>query len=300
MGNGVAGGTLNCLFHCLFGTDAYPGEANFDCNTIYGGNTNKIINFSGVDNNTDPPKELQSSLQKNIIFGGLQNHICITASPGAGEYIKIQTEENFILGGFQNRIYSGSYGYAVCQSIIAGVRDSCICTGGKTGGDIGGVFIGSHCVTIDSSACLGVSQFAAISKTTNNFAIPHPDPEKCYTHKLVHTTVESPTAGDNLYRYRVLTKNGCATYELPSYYKFLNCNDQVWLTPKDHTGNAWGCVNTSQTEIHIKSDQDGEYNVMLIGTRKDELAQRAWKGVERFSQPTNINEEENGRGLEFK
>ena len=39
---------------------------------------------------------------------------------------------------------------------------------------------------------------------------------------------------------------------------------------------------------------------MLIGTRKDELAQRAWKGVERFSQPTNINEEENGRGLEFK
>jgi len=301
--NAITGGTLNCIFSCLYG-DNYPdvGEGiGTSKNKIYGGNTNKIVGCSGQNGSLDPTTIWIGQTWCNRIFGGLQNHIVQQAAPligGSQTYADLRC--NAILGGFQNRICGGYHGYGARVNVIAGTRDSCICTGGKTGGDIENVFIGSHCVTISSSACCAVSQFNAISKTTNNFAIPHPDPEKCNTHKLYHTTLESPTAGDNLYRYRVLTKNGCATYELPSYYKFLNCNDQVWLTPKDHTGNAWGCVNTSQTEIHIKSDQDGEYNVMLIGTRKDELAQRAWKGVERFSQPTNINEEENGRGLEFK
>jgi hypothetical protein len=54
----------------------------------------------------------------------------------------------------------------------------------------------------------------------------------------------------------------------------------VWVTPKDHMGTAYGKVNTQQTEINIKSNCDGSYYVLLVGTRKDEYATRIWKGVE--------------------
>jgi hypothetical protein len=45
-------------------------------------------------------------------------------------------------------------------------------------------------------------------------------------------------------------------------------------------GVAYGDVNAQQTEINIKSNCDGSYYVLLIGTRKDDAAQNRWKGVE--------------------
>ncbi|MBU1891169.1 hypothetical protein KJ782_06845, partial [Patescibacteria group bacterium] len=125
----------------------------------------------------------------------------------------------------------------------------------------------------------------SISKASGTFTIPHPDPEKPEGTKLTHSFVESPTAGDNLYRWTMTVENGEATIELPDYYTFLNENDMVWVSPKGHFGRAFGEVDQSQKSLNIKADTDGEYNVLLIGTRKDKDAFENWKGVESFVEP---------------
>ena len=47
--------------------------------------------------------------------------------------------------------------------------------------------------------------------------------------------------------------------------------------------NNYHCTNFGiykQTELTITTDSDGLYNVLLIGTRKDETAMNNFKGVE--------------------
>jgi len=120
-----------------------------------------------------------------------------------------------------------------------------------------------------------------LSKASGSFKIPHPDPIKAEAGKfLKHSFVESPTAGDNIYRFNITAKNCSASIELPDYYSLLNANDQVWVSPICHFGSAYGFVNTDQTSINICSNSDGEYNVLLIGTRKDKLALDSWNGTE--------------------
>ena len=68
---------------------------------------------------------------------------------------------------------------------------------------------------------------------------------------------------------------------LPDYYKFLNEQDQIWVTPKNHFGNAYGIMNEAQTCVDFVSDTDGEYTVLIIGTRKDDYAKHYWRGAER-------------------
>ena len=82
------------------------------------------------------------------------------------------------------------------------------------------------------------------------------------------------------YRYKITTQNCSATLQLPDYYKFLNEDDQVWVTPACHFGSAYGKVNAAQTCVEFTSNCDGDYNVLLIGTRKDIDAQKGWRGVE--------------------
>jgi len=123
-----------------------------------------------------------------------------------------------------------------------------------------------------------------LSKTAGSFAIPHPNPTKTQACELWHSFVESPTAGDNLYRFEVEVENGQATIELPEYYKHLNENDQVWVNAKDHFGRAYGVVNQEQTTLTVFADTDGIYNILLIGTRKDKDAVNAWKGTERLKE----------------
>ena len=54
----------------------------------------------------------------------------------------------------------------------------------------------------------------------------------------------------------------------------------VWVNPVNHFGRGYGNVNDEQTELTINTDTDGLYNVLLIGTRKDEIAMDNFKGVE--------------------
>ena len=131
-------------------------------------------------------------------------------------------------------------------------------------------------------------------KSNGSFKIPHPDSIKAEQGKfLKHSFVESPTAGDNIYRFNVVTCNCSASIELPDYYNLLNSNDQVWVSPVCHFGNSYGVVNENQTSINICSNADGEYNVLLIGTRKDKLALSTWNGTE-------VNEVEKATELQAK
>ena len=119
-----------------------------------------------------------------------------------------------------------------------------------------------------------------VSKGGGSFKIDHPDPLKTDTHYLYHNFVESPTEGDNIYRWTITTTNNTHTIDLPDYYRFLNKNDMVWVNAVDHFGRAYGTINNEQTKLTIISDTDGKYNVLLIGTRKDQFIKDNYKGVE--------------------
>lgn len=60
----------------------------------------------------------------------------------------------------------------------------------------------------------------------------------------------------------------------------------MWVSADGHFGKAFGLVNISATKIKITSNEDGKYNIMLVGTRKDTAATNAWKGVVREKTET--------------
>ena len=123
-----------------------------------------------------------------------------------------------------------------------------------------------------------------ITKFAGTFLIPHPDPAKEKGWMLRHSFVESPTRGDNLYRFTVEVKlEGSETViELPSYWKHLNENPQVWVTAVNQFASGYGYVDETSGKLVIKGEKRGVYNVLLVGTRKDQLAKDFFdaKGVE--------------------
>lgn len=127
-----------------------------------------------------------------------------------------------------------------------------------------------------NNAVLGGSAFVAgaLSKTSGTFDIKHPNPAlQAAGWRLRHSFVESPTRGDNIYRYEAAVQNGVATLELPDYYKYLNENSQVWVSPIDNFGSGTGVVDENLEKVAIQADQDGAYSILIIGTRKDKDAQ---------------------------
>jgi len=131
-----------------------------------------------------------------------------------------------------------------------------------------------------------------VTGTTNDtsgkvFKILHPDPSKSKGTYLKHTMLESPTAGDNLYRWTVEVINRKAIINLPDYYNFLNKDDMVWVYPVEHFGSAYGVVDKNQEILTVYADSDGEYNVLLIGTRKDKYATDSWQGPEIYIEPSS-------------
>jgi hypothetical protein len=248
----IGGGVINAICSC----SSYAAI----CHTFIGGGCkNQIFTNCGVGG--DPPTE------RPVIYssiGGGQLNIIQSYIP-AGKSAAVCFA--FIGGGYNNNILR-----APRQNAIFGGSNNVIESSVSFSAVLGGFALSA------TASCYSYANY--LSKTSGKFSIRHPDPSKKHTHNLVHSFVESPTAGDNIYRYEVTTQNCEASVSLPDYYKFLNCNDQVWITPKNHMGVAYGDVNAQQTEINIKSNCDGSYYVLLIGTRKDDAAQNRWKGVE--------------------
>lgn len=117
---------------------------------------------------------------------------------------------------------------------------------------------------------------------TKNFEIPHPHPNKKATHVIRHGAVESPTAGDTLYRYTIEAKTDgeVVSLQLPDYFEHLNTNVDVWVNGHLHFGRAYGVVEGSL--LKVTCEKAGVYKALVIGTRNDDNVQD-WhiKGVER-------------------
>lgn len=179
----------------------------------------------------------------------------------------------------------GIKGYAVDGGTRVGVEGR-VDTGASYAAGIVGT-VGSY----DSASIPGtfagyfngnVKITGSISKGSGTFDIPYPEESMADEgYRLRHSFVESPTRGDNIYRYSVSVSDGRAVLELPEYFQFLNENPQVWVSPDGHFGRAYGDVTEDLTTLEIYADEDGEYNVLLIGTRKDEVAKEGFdeKGV---------------------
>jgi len=120
----------------------------------------------------------------------------------------------------------------------------------------------------------------AVNKGSGSFRIVHPNPKK-KNKWLYHSFVESPNAGDNVYRWSVNVSDGCCVMKLPDYYNDLNENSMAWVKPVDHFGSAYAEVDEGQKNLHICSNQDGCYNILLIGSRCDKHGKESWRGTER-------------------
>ena len=121
-----------------------------------------------------------------------------------------------------------------------------------------------------------------LQKTSGAFTIPHPNPAKNRTHALEHRFVESPTAGDNIYRYRVMTTDCAAVMQLPDYFKYLNKDVQVHVQSKESLIDAHAKVTDDKNCIEVRSLSDGSFDLFVFATRDDKVARNNWKGPERL------------------
>jgi len=111
-----------------------------------------------------------------------------------------------------------------------------------------------------------------LSKAAGSFLIPHPDPAKNSTHMLRHCFVESPTRGDNLYRWTLTTTHRGAEQPLPSYSSFLNENWQFFVRPTQSFGRGYCVLAPDERSFRLVVSEDGTYHVLGIATRKDAAA----------------------------
>lgn len=122
---------------------------------------------------------------------------------------------------------------------------------------------------------IGTLYAGTISKGAGSFLIPWPsNPGK----SLTHCFVEAPTRGENIYRYSVEVKGNHAVIELPEWFVDINENVQVWASPAGHKGIVYGECNDTLNFCNIYGD-DGKYNILIIGTRCDDIAKKFFKGV---------------------
>ena len=255
--NAIVGGQANCISGCVFSGGEYilPTGLNF----IGGGVENCIFSVLSVGGEIFKP--CSQDANRNAIGGGESNRI--SGDSRLGESLLIS--DNVIGGGCCNLIRLAS-----CSGII-GTYISVV----EYDNSFNFKESGSP-----SSVCQ--SCFDNISKTSSSFRINHPDPEKRFTHELWHTNVESPNAGDNIYRFQVTVRGGAGEVDLPSYYRWLNQDDQVWVSPADGFGNAYGTIDESRSKVTVKADADGIYHVLVIGERADEAVKKHWRGVLRI------------------
>jgi hypothetical protein len=99
---------------------------------------------------------------------------------------------------------------------------------------------------------------------TKNFKIPHPTKPD---HWLRHSVVESDVGGANVYRRSVTTIGNAAVLDMPDWFAPLNKDVDIFIQANRHFGRAFAEVAGNQ--IRVTSDQDGEYKLLIIGTRQD-------------------------------
>jgi len=249
--------------------------ASANCATVVGGLSNTACGvYSFVDGGIgNTASGYASSLiggKGNVSSNTYSSVVTGMTSTSSGQY-------SVIINGICNRSLS------VSTTVSGGYNNT---ASGYSSHIIGGMnnsathFFSNIIGTGLASSATCTTYVGALSKTSGTFRINHPDPSKTATKYLQHSFVESPTRGDNIYRFSVCTSNCAASVVLPDYYKFLNEDDQVWVSPKNHFGSGYGIVDATQSCISVTTNADGEYNLLLIGTRKDIDAKNGFLGVE--------------------
>jgi hypothetical protein len=148
---------------------------------------------------------------------------------------------------------------------ISNTTDAVSATNGGTITTAGGVGIAKKLFVGTDLDVIGT-----LTKGAGSFVIPHPDENKRNQgYKLKHCFVESNTRGDNIYRYNI-NISYCFELDLPDYFDLLNENPQVFVSAKNVLGYGFGVVD--KNKVSIKVNVPGEYNILVIGTRKDEIA----------------------------
>jgi hypothetical protein len=140
---------------------------------------------------------------------------------------------------------------------------------------------GAAVATIDNSVTFSTAGVLAVTGSVQvtgnlsvsgakNFQIPHPIPEKrADGYVLRHSAIETPTRGDNMYRYQITTTNSKSCILLPDYFPFLNEDIYTWCQAIEHFGMAYAKYNQEINCIDVSSNIDGDYYIYVIGTRKD-------------------------------
>ena len=171
-------------------------------------------------------------------------------------------------------------------------------TGGNAGGNIrmrildnGNVGIGTTPTDkLNVDGDVGIT--GALSAGSKAFKISHPNPQYKDSHYLIHTSIESNTAGTCQYEYKVYVED---EYELqlPPYFKYLidHTTIKAHITPID---NLIMCCYSVIDEDHIKIKTSAPSNVSVLvsGVRKDKDAISNWKGESILKPPPIVEEEE--------
>jgi hypothetical protein len=282
----IAGGssnTISCTRDSFIGGGGGNKNANSSSGSVIGGGITNCNIGSVAGTIGGGLGNYHYGSDFSFIGGGYKNYSNgATTTIGGGSFNKTTQSNATIGGGYYNRVYS------INSSILGG-----------SGNLVPAAYNNSHIIGSNITANAGNTTFmenvnvSGIIKYSGTFRIPHPDPIKTKTHTLNHSFVESPNAGDNIYRFLVSVKDGKAEIELPSYFKFLNCDVQVFVTPKNGFGIGYGIIDEKLEKVSIHANLDIEYNVLIIGTRKDYHAVKSWKGTERVKTKGEIKAYEN-------
>lgn len=257
-------------------------------------NTNGIAIGSYANSTSDDSMALGAEA---ISFGG--------GSTSVGSSAKTESNQATAIGS--NSIAGGSYSLSAGYMAKASGRESTAIGEFSKADGVCSVALGSSAfATEDYSVAIGpgastlnanIGYLGNSNKTTlwevpgsfivggtKNFEMPHPNPKKSNTHKLRHSCVESPTAGDTLYRYEIeaTKKNEVVEVKLPDYFEYLNKNVEVWVNGVKHFGRAYADVE--KDTLKVTCETAGKYRCLIIGTRNDNHQDvQDWdiRGVER-------------------
>ena len=256
-----------------FGTTGSPTTLGLQLGNVEGGGGQGVsmILDAGIASGQSAGEKAALYLGNRAqnIFDGVSNVLrtrrCQTVGGFGSVYPSLVQQGPTVIGGNTS---SAIFGWDFVNDVEEPVYIGWDVTAGATGG-----LVVRGDVTITGSIAAG---------GTKSFCIDHPEPEKTLTQNLYHSCIETPTAGDNLYRYRVTTVNNKAVIKLPTYFRYLNENEMIWVSPVDSFGRAYGKLSPDRLEVRVTSDQDGDYNVLVMGTRYDKNAKAYWKGAERM------------------
>lgn len=228
--------------------------------------------------------------------------------------------------GNNAKVDNSRYGIAIGDGAVTSTEDTAVSIGssakstgssavsignGATSNGLAGVALGYNALSPNArTGVLGSSGYTNVWQVpgsfsvtgTKNFEMSHPKPEKAYTHVLRHGAVESPTAGDTLYRYFISPRESIATVRmagldqkidvpvvqkdnyyvisipLPDYWVWLNTNEQVTVNPDMHFGTGYGYIDRVHETLELVIKELKPYHVIAYGTRNDNHESvQSWK-----------------------